>query len=196
MSCWLAIPIKAPAHCKLRLAGALGEDARRALVAAMLAHVVGEARAAAGIERVTLIGPSRHGLGEDIPLLADPGAGLNAALDAARAAALAAGVERLVLVSADLPFVTREELAGLAAATDIALATDRHGTGTNALSLPLPAAADFRFGYGGDSRARHEAEAARLGLRLAVVASAGLARDIDVPADLIEPPGTMGEHFA
>jgi 2-phospho-L-lactate guanylyltransferase len=165
---------------------ALSEAERRELVAAMLGQVVAAAKAARGVDEVRLLGPSRHGLPAEIPLLADPGGGLNAALAAAAEQALAAGVDRLLVVAADLPRLTAEDVAALAgvAAGEAAIAPDRSGTGTNALSLPLPQAAGFRFQYGPESFARHQAEAARLGLPLGTIRSAGLGLDIDEPADL------------
>jgi 2-phospho-L-lactate/phosphoenolpyruvate guanylyltransferase len=177
---WIVVPVKAPGAGKTRLAGVLDPSARRALVRRMLAHVVD---VAAGHE-VRLIGPSCHGL--PLVRLADPGGGLDGAAAAALAAAVAAGVPRLVLLSADLPLLVRADVAALLAVDPdtIAIAPDAAGQGTNALSLPVPAAAGFRFGYGLGSFAAHRAAAARLGLAVRVVNTPGLARDIDSPADL------------
>jgi 2-phospho-L-lactate guanylyltransferase len=187
MTSWIVTPIKAPEACKTRLVPALNDAARRELVGSMLRHVVGVAREAAGPgDQVLLLGPSRHGLPADLPRLEDPGGGLNAALATAAAAAEAAGVERLVIVAADLPRATCGDVAALlgAASGEAAIAPDRGGTGTNALSLPLPAAQGFRFAYGPGSFAKHQAEAARLGVPLAVIRSETLALDIDEPQDL------------
>lgn len=188
MSCWAVIPIKGPAAGKTRLAEALDPDARAALVQAMLGHVTVAAGAAAGIARVCLAGPSRHGLPDDLPLLADPGDGLNAALAAALEQAVLAGADRVVMIAADLPTVTAAEIAVLANAPagTIALAPDRHGVGTNAISLPLPAARGFPFRFGTDSLARHREAASAMGLSVETVHSPGLARDVDEPADLAD----------
>lgn len=190
MTCWVVIPIKAPEACKTRLRPALGEAARRELVAAMLHHVVEVASAAPGVDAVRLIGPSRHGLPATVALLADPGEGLNPALAAALPAALAAGVDRLVVLAGDLPQLSAQDLSALVGLAPgvLGLAPDRKGEGTNALSLPLPAAAGFRFQYGVDSFAAHGAEAARLGLELRVVRSATLGLDVDEPTDLAAVP--------
>jgi 2-phospho-L-lactate guanylyltransferase len=186
MTCWVVTPIKAPDACKTRLRPALGDAARRDLVARMLRHVVGAARATPGVDQVLLLGPSRHGLTPDTPLIDDPGGGLNAALAAALAAAGRAGVDRLVIVAADLPRVTEADLRALVAveAGAAVIAPDRAGTGTNALSLPLPQARGFGFHYGPGSFTRHGAEAARLGIELRVVRSETLGLDIDEPQDL------------
>ena len=185
MTTWIVTPIKAPEACKTRLSGAMTDAARQALVRDMLRHVVEVASTMPGAE-VRILGPSRHGLAADIPLLADPGGGLNAALAAAADAAGAAGASRLVIVAADLPRLTRSDLQALVSVDGegLAVAPDRAGSGTNALSLPLPAARALRFQYGPDSFTRHCAEAVRLGLSLQVIRSETLGLDIDQPEDL------------
>ncbi len=188
MNCWLIIPVKPAGQAKSRLAEVLGEAQRAALAEAMLRHVVTAAQGAGHVDQIALIGPSRLGLPGDVPLLADPGGGLNPALQSALAHCSGLGADRLVVLFADLPQLTSHEVQLLALApTDaVAIAPDRHGTGTNALSLPIPAARGFTFAFGPDSFALHNAEAGRLGLRIEEVHSPGLARDIDVPEDLAD----------
>jgi len=183
---WAIIPIKAPEACKTRLSSALGDREREKLVAAMLHRTVAAAQEAAGREQVLLLGPSRHGLSEDIALLPDSGQGLNAALTSARDAAAKAGVDRLLLLSADLPMITAADVSAMldVPADRIAASPDRARLGTNALSLPLPAAARFRFHYGEESFAAHREEAARWNLPFLSVDRPNLALDIDQPADI------------
>ncbi|GGA04781.1 hypothetical protein GCM10019071_39380 [Sphingobium fuliginis] len=189
MNCWIVIPVKAPAACKTRLAPVLDETGRRNLVAEMLHRTVGAAAEVVGMERLRLLGPSRHGLPESIGLLDDPGGGLNPAVTSARDAAWGAGVERMLFLSADLPLVEAADVAALLDAPGIAAAPDVHGRGTNALSLPLPRAADFQFHYGQGSFAAHRAEAERLGLMFSPVVRRGLGFDIDQPDDLADWKG-------
>ena len=127
----------------------------------------------------------RASLPADVAVMADPGRGLNAAAAAALAAA-DGKASRLILIHGDLPLVTARDIELLAAAPagEIAIAPDRHGTGTNAISLPLPAARGFSFAFGTDSFARHNAEAGRMGLGISEVHSPGLSRDVDEPDDL------------
>ena len=185
MTCWCVIPLRATPDSKSRLAGVLNAPARAALVDAMLARVLDAARGARNVSRVCVMGTSRMALPDDVTPLAEPGGGLNAA--AACALAQTKG-NRIIVVHADLPLVTSQDLELLAAAPEgtIAIAPDRHGTGTNAISLPLPAAKGFSFAFGPDSFARHKAETDRLGLALEEVHSLGLARDVDEPDDLID----------
>lgn len=196
MNCWAIIPVKASSDIKSRLAGVLDPDQRQALVGAMLAHVVKAARQAETISRIYLLGPSRHGLPEDLPLLEDPGGGLNTAVQSALRELAAEGPDRVLVLAADLPAVTPQELDLLTAVESdtIAIAPDRHQTGTNALSLPLPQAADFTFAFGTESCAAHRREAKRLGLGFELIRSAGLARDIDEPADLPDAETIMKQH--
>ncbi|HKT75379.1 MAG TPA: 2-phospho-L-lactate guanylyltransferase [Sphingobium sp.] len=186
MLCWVVIPVKAPEACKTRLSPALGDDERQALVAAMLRQTLAAARAVVARERVMLLGPSRHGLDEDIALLPDPGRGLNVALTSARDAALRAGIDRLLLLSGDLPTIAPDDVAALleVPADAVAAGPDRAGLGTNALSLPLPAAAEFRFRYGEGSLAKHKEEAERMGLSFLTIDRPGLGLDIDRPDEI------------
>lgn len=185
MTCWVIIPVKAPADAKRRLEPALTPGERAELVRTMLAQVVNAASSATGVANVCLVGPSRYDCPDDIILLVDPGGGLNPALGAALKV-VPASVSRVVMLAGDLPHVTREEVERLAsgAPSELLIAPDRHGTGTNALSLPLPQARAFGFAYGEGSAKRHKAEAARLGLACREFRSPGLERDIDTPEDL------------
>jgi len=142
------------------------------------------ARHALPVGQVCLIGPSRHGMPDSLMLLDDPGTGLNGAAAFARNYAAQQGASRIIILFADLPLITVQDVERLASTPFIAIAPDRHGTGTNALSLPLPAAKDFAFAFGIGSFARHIAEAQRLGIIAETIRSPGLARDIDEPDDL------------
>ena len=184
--CWIVIPVKAPEACKSRLAPVLGENARQELVADMLHRTVAAAQSASGPKQILLLGPSRHGLPEGMRLLPDPGQGLNSAIASARDAAMAAKVDRLLFLSADMPLIMAEDVAVMLKVppSTVALAPDRLGEGTNALSLPLPEAARFQFHYGERSFAAHRAEAARLNLPFLPIERPALAFDLDRPGDL------------
>lgn len=193
MTTWVVIPVKAPDQGKRRLAEALDETARQNLVRAMLGKVIGAAQTAVTTGRTFILGPSAHGFA--VPLLDDPGGGLNPALVSAFGEAERAGASRVVFIAGDLPQVTSRdvELLSLAPEDAIAIAPDRHGTGTNAISLPLPAARGFTFVFGPDSFALHSEEARRIGLELETIQSNGLMRDIDEPADLPDTESLMGD---
>ena len=187
-SCWAIIPVKAPGQGKSRLAEVLSPAERAALVAAMLGRVVEAARSCPAIAKVALVSPSDHGFAERVTLLPDAAGTLNGALVEAVAALRDAPAKRLLVIAADLPGIDARDVAMLANAADasVAIAPDRHGSGTNALSLPWAAAARFRFAFGPGSHARHRAEADRLGFAVETILSAGLENDVDVPADLAD----------
>ena len=186
-SCWAIIPVKAPGQGKSRLAEVLSPAERAALVAAMLGRVVEAARGCPAIAQVALVSPSDHGFTGRVALLPDAAGTLNGALMEAVAALREAPPKRLLVIAADLPGIDARDVAMLAKAAEasIAIAPDRHGSGTNALSLPWAAAA-FRFAFGPGSHARHRAEAHRLGFAVETILSAGLENDVDVPADLLD----------
>lgn len=190
MTAWALIPVKARGEGKSRLAGALPAQERAALTDAMLRHVVDAADHAKSLDRVLLVGPVGHNLDPHIPLLEDPGGGLNAALEIALAQIASAHdrPDRLVIVAADLPCLTSFELDLLAEvpAGSLAIAPDRYGSGTNAISLPLPEGTGFHFHYGPASAVAHRKEAERLALNVETILCAGLAKDIDEPSDLVD----------
>src|SRR3546814_19730865 len=135
-------PVKENGKGKTRLAPALAATERTALVDAMLLHGVDAAAGASLIARTLRVGPARHGLDADIPLIGYAGKGLNAALESAliRIAGMDGRADRLIVIAADLPRVTSLDLDLLAEAPyrTVSIAPDRHGPGTHALSLPLP----------------------------------------------------------
>lgn len=193
MTCWAIIPARAPGEGKSRLAGALDEAERKTLVSAMLVHVAETVGSARNIARMCILGPSRHGLPDTISLLADAGGGLNKALQSALSEVAKEGISRVVVIAADLPQLAVQDVQLLSVVPErtIGIAPDRHETGTNALSLPLPEASGFRFAFGPDSFALHNVEAERLGLKVEIIHSQGLAHDIDEPSDLPDARALM-----
>jgi 2-phospho-L-lactate guanylyltransferase len=176
LTAWHAVvPIKSVAERKTRLREALSRETITELTDRMVHHVLDV------LSRVDAIGTVSVLAAEPLSdwqgrWIADPGAGLNAAL----AVAATAVPDRLVIMHADLPGLHRDDVAALivAAETGAALAPDRRGTGTNAMAL-RDARGAF-FGFGSDSFARHCAAYPRAGQ----VRRAGLALDIDLPDDL------------
>jgi 2-phospho-L-lactate guanylyltransferase len=118
--------------------------------------------------------------------LVERGYDLNAALEQARAAVVAAGAAAVLVLPADLPLLTAEDLAGLCAQAQLGdgvVIAPSHDGGTNALLLRPPLALPYAFGV--DSFARHCALAAAAGLPCRVYRSPTLAWDVDTPEDLL-----------
>ncbi len=184
MSSWALVPVKAGGLGKQRLAGCLSEAQRERLIRVMLGEVLGALAATAAIDRVLVLSSERGAVPQAIEVAPDPGTGLNDSLQAMLPALRARGATRVTILFADLPLVTSADASALVAAAGAmaAAAADHAGTGTNALTLPLPT--PFRLSFGPGSFAAHQAEALRSGLTLTSVHRAGLACDIDEPADI------------
>ena len=172
---WTAIvPIKPTGLGKTRLAGLLGPDQRARLGERMRDHVLAVLGGIPNLEvRLLCPSPPADWAGHWI---ADTGRGLNAEI---RSAARTVS-SRLLVVHADLPMLQADDIKALlgAAKNGIAIAPDRHGTGTNALALADPRA--LRFVFGPDSFARHRRQAPDA----IVIDRPGLAHDLDTPDDL------------
>ena len=185
MSCWALVPVKARGTGKQRLSTVLDATARSSLMQAMVQHVLEVLDQCVAIERIAVVTPDREKLPENVRWLADAGREVNRELRAALDFLAALGVRRVALVSADLPLIAADEVSALVAASaagKIALAPDRHGSGTNALALSLPTS--FQPHFGPDSLERHVAEAAQLAVEAVLVERPGLAFDVDEPEDL------------
>jgi 2-phospho-L-lactate guanylyltransferase len=184
----IIVPHRGLAAAKTRLAPVLDHDERIALARTLLVRVLGVARQA--VQDVVVISPAA----ELEPIVAEAGAslavqrgmGLNAGLDQAREAAVADGIERLLVLHGDLPNLAAEDVLALTEAASglpsVAIAPDRLGTGTNGLALSPPGVIGFRFGTG--SLAAHRTEAQAAGIEPALVVRPGLAFDLDTPEDL------------
>jgi 2-phospho-L-lactate guanylyltransferase len=185
----VAVPVRALEGAKSRLGAVLDAEERRDLVEALLRRTVAAALATPGVAEVIVVSPDPAALAMAEAAGARPllqrSRGLNPALQEAR---LVAAGARLLILPADLPTVTPEELAEVLAAGDAAgspsvvLVPDRHRRGTNALLLDPPDAIDPAFG--GDSRAGHAwlAESADIPF---VELTGVLELDLDTPDDLL-----------
>ena len=174
---WTAlVPLKAAAARKTRLAASLSSEARLDLSEILFRHLIEVLARRPEIGRVVL-------LSEDRPVdwaglwISDQGRGLNAEIEAA---ARALGGKRLLVIHADLPAVSADDIAALisAAGETVAIAPDRHGAGTNAIALTD--ASGFPFAFGPESFKRHREAAPKA----RIVERPGLGLDIDTPADL------------
>lgn len=174
------VPVKGLDGAKSRLAPALSEAERRALVRRMLAAVLAACDAARRVDRVLVVTPD-PALASDREVLEDPGVGHGFAV------ALALRDERArdgaLVVMADCPLVTAASLDALvAAARPLALAPARDG-GLSAIALADPALVEPAFGEPESARVT-VARARSAGIEPALLDDAGLAFDVDRPDDL------------
>jgi 2-phospho-L-lactate/phosphoenolpyruvate guanylyltransferase len=189
MSVCLVLPLKSLREGKTRLSSALDADERAALIERLLAHVLDQAAVFPGLQHTILVSPSEEARARaeqrGARVLDEPVPGLNGALGQALLAARARSYDQMMIAPCDLPLVDADDLRCLSDAASshtIAIASDRSGLGTNGICLP--ARIDFPFSFGADSFARHGETVAQLHLQLATIERAGLAFDVDTPADL------------
>jgi 2-phospho-L-lactate guanylyltransferase len=92
----------------------------------------------------------------------------------------------LLILPIDLPFLqTRDlrEIATLGRQHEVVICPDKHYAGTNAIVFAEPKAIQFSFGPG--SYLQHQREALRCGLVPRLYYNPRIAKDIDLPEDLI-----------
>ncbi len=187
------VPAKELGQAKARLNAVLSYEQRRALSVAMLADVLAALRACPSLRKVALVSRDDQllRLGRQMGALSlpEPGgmAGLNDALTFARGELVTRAVDTLLVIPADLPLLTREDIETLLREIPRprgALVVPARDRGTNALALRPPFVIPFRFGP--SSADAHAEEAARVGLPCRILSMANIALDIDTPADLEE----------
>lgn len=185
----VVVPAKPLAASKSRLAPRLPPDRRRALVLAMLHHVL-RVTHGSGVADVVVVG------GDDaisalcrrlgLPWGPEPAAGLNACVQHAFQSACDAGWDGVMYLPADLPELTVSDLVSLLELSESVrrpvVAPDRFEQGTNALLIPTGIM--FKVMLGAGSFRRHLAQCSELGVPVSVYRSQGLGLDIDTPPDL------------
>jgi len=181
--------VKAFTEAKVRLARVLDQATRAALARAMADHVVA---AAAPLPVVVVCDDAEVAAwAGSVGAYVDwtEGLGLNAAVGTCVQRLTEAGVDRVLVVHADLPFASDIQSLADAADDEVLLVPDRRRDGTNAASVPTGRGFTFRYGPG--SFDAHRTEAGRAGLTVRVVDSEPLGWDVDEPSDL-EVPERLG----
>jgi 2-phospho-L-lactate guanylyltransferase len=169
------VPLKSLEDAKSRLGEVLDPDARHALALKLLTRVVDACQGAGLGVAIVSSDPMAYiaarELGADV--VDDGGEDLTGSVR--RGLAAYADAETVVVIAADLPYVTVEDVEALLDAADpLAVAPSSDGR-TNAVAACPPSV--FVPAYGEGSAARHGGTP---------VHRPGLARDLDTPADLDE----------
>lgn len=190
MSTWVVVLVKDFESAKQRLGPALDPHQRRALARRNASRAI---RAAGAAEHRLVVA----GSDEAAALAAELGAevlieprqeGQNVAAQRGLARAIENGADAALLLSSDLPLVTKKSVRDLLReasrlAPPVAVAVPATGRGgTNALYLHPPRAIGLHFGA--DSLAAFRREAQGLGVRFEIHISPAMALDLDEPADL------------
>jgi 2-phospho-L-lactate guanylyltransferase len=192
---------------KSRLSAALDPARRGALARRMLGHVLEALRDAevpelfmASDDLEAQVAAAKFG-GRAIQGVGD--ADLNAAATIAARTVQSGGASDLLLVMADLPWLTSEDVIALIEAgrrSAVVIAEAKDG-GTNALLVRPPTVLKFAFATNTASAQNHADLARKAGIEPIVLRRPGLARDIDTPADLANlaadhPAYQMFRHVA
>lgn len=188
-----AILMKNPGEAKSRLGPALRGDARANLALMLFDNTLGFMTAAhdgpvAVVTRSDTIAERVAAKGASVvwePETSD----INVAAGLASDWACEIGATSLLVLHADIPVLTEDELAQVLEAgrrADVVIAASRDG-GTNALLVSPPDAMQFRFGQG--SAAAHETAAKSAGRTVQRLSLPHLSRDLDRPEDLAQALG-------
>lgn len=180
----ILIPVKRLDRAKLRLSQRLAPPDRRRLGLAMLADVLRATEKWTARWIVTSDQDAEAvGLAFGCRLVADPGEGLNSAVDAGTEAAVAAGATSLLVLPSDVPMVTSDDVTALfGCPEDVVLAPSGDG-GTNALLRRPPGVLAPAFGP--SSAEFHVSRASDAGLTCRSVEMSSLVLDIDRYRDLV-----------
>jgi 2-phospho-L-lactate guanylyltransferase len=191
MTLWAIVPVKPLRRGKSRLSGALSEDERTKLNQLMLERTLLTLSKLGEVEQVLVVSRDPHALtiarNRGARTVREDGQPqLNTALTRATVVAQVYSIRGVLILPADLPLVTEDDLRALIARANdppvVVIAPDRRGRGTNAL-LMSPAGL-IQYDFGADSFRRHSERARSAGARLEVVRLPALALDLDLPEDL------------
>ncbi len=191
MTLWAIVPVKPLRRGKSRLAGLLSEDERTELNRKLLQHTLKTLSDLKELEEVLVISRDPQAL----TLARNCGARtvrengqpeLNTALKRATVIAQIYATRGVLVLPADLPLITREDVLTLIDhANDppvVVIAPDRHNTGTNALLISPSGLIDYDFGPNSFQLHCQQVEAS--GARLEIVNLPNLGLDLDYPEDL------------
>ena len=191
MTLWAIVPVKPLRRGKSRLAGVLSEDERAELNRSLLQNTLKTYAELREVEEVLVISRdpqalaiARHYGARTVREDGQPE--LNTALKRATVIAQVYATRGVLVLPADLPLVTREDVLTLIERVGeqptVVIAPDRHGTGTNALLISPPGLIEYDFGE--NSFERHCRQAREAGARLEIVNLPALGLDLDLPEDL------------
>lgn len=191
--CVALIPVRDFRTGKSRLAQTLDENARNQLGRWMLERVLKAVGAAERVDEIVVLSDSAEVLtlaGEygAVGLLHESG-GLNHDLVIGRSWAKQRNAHSLLIIHADLPFLTSEEVNAFIeereffenAGSDIRIARSKDGGTTGLFTQPIDA---IPFSFGEQSFEKHKDAARRNNCEPQSRESFGFAHDIDSPEDL------------
>lgn len=190
MTLWAIVPVKPFGLAKSRLAPVLEPTQRVALSRAVLAQTLAILQQTPAVTRTLVVSrdPAALSLARMYQANTVSESGqpeLNAALRRAIQVARSFGASGVLVLPADLPTLTVDDVAAMIppASEDEAasIAPDRHHQGTNGVFVRPPHLLDVSFGVG--SFERHLAQLREHGLSPRIIERPGLQLDLDTPDD-------------
>jgi len=191
MTIWAIVPVKPLRRGKSRLASVLSEEDRTKLNRKLLSHTLETLKSIPEIGDVLVVSRDAQALSlardhKARTLLEDGAPHLNVALERATQVAKSYMSQSVLIVPADLPQISAEDVRKMLAqgkkAPVIVIAPDHRNEGTNALYVNPAGIIDYDFGEG--SFQRHRQRALEAGIDLQVCELPSLAHDVDLPEDL------------
>jgi 2-phospho-L-lactate guanylyltransferase len=191
MTLWAIVPVKPLRRGKSRLSGVLSLEARTALNHYLLSNTLETLSLVPEIEYSLVVSRDPEALTIAREYRArtvqEQGAPqLNIALTRATMVALSHSVQGVLIVPADLPLLTVDDIREVVKRGNdppvVVITPDRHHQGTNALLISPPGL--IRYEYGPGSFQRHCLQAEKAGARLEICECVSVALDIDLPEDL------------
>lgn len=186
----ILVPVKNLADAKQRLSPVLAAEQRFALAAAMLEDVLDALALNERRDKVAVVTGDTHARAcaqsRSLQVIEDgENPGESGAIEMATRVCCRRGAEHSLVIPADIPLVTSEEIGAIFAAAPrqgAVLVPSASGRGTNA-ALRRPAGL-FPLRFGNDSFVPHLAAARATGMTVEVLHLPGIGLDVDEPADL------------
>ena len=192
MALWAIVPVKPFRRGKSRLADTLNEDERAELNSQLLKHTLETLKETPRVEETLVVSrdPKALAIANDLDartIREDGSPELNTALKRATAVAQMYTTNGVLILPADLPLISREDIEKIIAQADkhkrvVVIVPDRHKNGTNAL-LVSPSGI-IEYDYGENSFDRHCKRAREAGAHLEICELPSIELDLDLPEDL------------
>ena len=182
------VPLKNLKLAKSRLSNILAEGERQELVLAMFDDVLVSLKESHFIEKIFLVADKYFNPVADVKMITEiKNRGYDEAIIEALKDSRVNQAQAMLILPADLPLVSREELNTLIRDQEdrsIRIAGARDQDGTNALVMKPPHLLATSFGVG--SFKRHKKFAKALSVKIEEVNLPGLSFDVDTEKDLID----------
>lgn len=191
MSLWAIIPVKPLNRAKSRLEDVLTSQQRADFAEAMLRHVLSVVSEVPQVTGTLVISrdPRALSIARDYrakTVHESTPSDLNPALERATEVVRLWHGQAVLILPADLPFITHDDIATMAYLgmdePTVVIATDQEQNGTNAMLVRPAGLINYHYGVG--SFALHAKTAIEAGATLKYFDTETLTLDVDVPADL------------